>query len=102
MAAILLITVAINNVLSLRSTHFRRIPTSLPTITTDHRGREGQSTNSALAGSSARAESGVAPGIQSRHWYNVLAKLPKSQQPKAKRALQEIWMAETKLAAELA
>jgi putative transposase len=25
---------------------------------------------------------------------NVLAKLPKSQQPKAKRALQEIWMAE--------
>lgn len=33
---------------------------------------------------------------------NVLAKLPKSQQPKAKRALQEIWMAETKVAAELA
>jgi putative transposase len=33
---------------------------------------------------------------------NVLAKLPKSQQPKAKRALQEIWMAETKAAAELA
>jgi len=32
---------------------------------------------------------------------NVLAKLPKSQQPKAKRALQEIWMAETKVAAEL-
>ena len=31
---------------------------------------------------------------------NVLAKLPKSQQPKAKRALQEIWMAETKVAAE--
>jgi transposase-like protein len=27
---------------------------------------------------------------------NVLAKLPKSQQPKAKRALQEIWTAETK------
>ena len=27
---------------------------------------------------------------------NVLGKLPKSQQPKAKRALQEIWMAETK------
>ena len=26
---------------------------------------------------------------------NVIAKLPKSQQPKAKRALQEIWMAET-------
>ena len=33
---------------------------------------------------------------------NVLAKLPKSQQPKAKRALQEIWMAETKVAAETA
>jgi len=33
---------------------------------------------------------------------NVLAKLPKSQQPRAKRALQEIWMAETKAAAELA
>jgi putative transposase len=33
---------------------------------------------------------------------NVLNKLPKSQQPKAKRALQEIWMAETKAAAELA
>ncbi|MGY3621609.1 putative transposase [Bradyrhizobium sp. USDA 10063] len=33
---------------------------------------------------------------------NVLAKLPKSQQPKAKRALQEIWMAETKAGAELA
>ena len=33
---------------------------------------------------------------------NVLAKLPKSQQPKAKRALQEIWMAETKPAAEAA
>src|SRR5262245_43791570 len=27
---------------------------------------------------------------------NVLNKLPNSQQPKAKRALQEIWMAETK------
>ena len=27
---------------------------------------------------------------------NVLNRLPKSQQPKAKRALQEIWMAETK------
>jgi putative transposase len=27
---------------------------------------------------------------------NILNKLPKSQQPKAKRALQEIWMAETK------
>ena len=33
---------------------------------------------------------------------NVLAKLPKSQQPKAKRALQEIWMAETKADAETA
>lgn len=33
---------------------------------------------------------------------NVLAKLPKSQQPKAKRACQEIWMAETKAAAEVA
>lgn len=33
---------------------------------------------------------------------NVLAKLPKSQQPKAKRALQEIWMAETKAAAAAA
>ena len=33
---------------------------------------------------------------------NVLAKLPKSLHPKAKRALQEIWMAETKSAAELA
>jgi len=33
---------------------------------------------------------------------NVLAKLPKSQQPKAKRALQEIWMAATKADAEAA
>ena len=33
---------------------------------------------------------------------NVLAKLPKSQRPKAKRALQEIWMAETKADAEAA
>jgi putative transposase len=33
---------------------------------------------------------------------NVLNKLPKSQQPKAKRALQEIWMAETKADAEIA
>jgi transposase-like protein len=33
---------------------------------------------------------------------NVLAKLPKSQQPKAKRGLQEIWMAETKAVAEAA
>jgi transposase-like protein len=33
---------------------------------------------------------------------NVLAKLPKSQQPKAKRALQEIWMAATNADAESA
>jgi transposase-like protein len=33
---------------------------------------------------------------------NVLNKLPVSQQPKAKRSLQEIWMAETKAAAEAA
>ena len=33
---------------------------------------------------------------------NVLNKLPKSQQPKAKRALQEIWMAETSTDAEAA
>ena len=33
---------------------------------------------------------------------NVLNKLPKSQQPKAKRALQEIWMAETRNDAEAA
>ena len=33
---------------------------------------------------------------------NILNKLPKSQQPKAKRALQEIWMAETKAEAETA
>ena len=33
---------------------------------------------------------------------NVLNKLPKSQHPKAKRALQEIWMAETKAQAEAA
>lgn len=33
---------------------------------------------------------------------NVLNKLPKSQQPKAKRALQEIWMAETRKDAEAA
>jgi len=32
----------------------------------------------------------------------VLNKLPKSQQPKAKRSLQEIWMAETRVAAEAA
>jgi putative transposase len=33
---------------------------------------------------------------------NVLSKLPKSQQPKAKLALQEIWMAETRKDAEAA
>jgi putative transposase len=33
---------------------------------------------------------------------NILNKLPVSQQPKAKRSLQEIWMAETKAAAEAA
>ena len=33
---------------------------------------------------------------------NVLNKLPKGQQPKAKRALQEIWMAETSKDAEAA
>ena len=33
---------------------------------------------------------------------NILNKLPVSQQPKAKRSLQEIWMAETKTAAEAA
>jgi len=33
---------------------------------------------------------------------NVLNKLPKSQQPKAKRALQDIWMAETRADAEAA
>jgi len=43
---------------------------------------------------------------QQRCWVhktaNVLNKLPKSQQPKAKRSLQEIWMAETKAEAETA
>src|SRR5438132_11074174 len=43
---------------------------------------------------------------EQRRWVhktaNGLNKLPESQQPKAKRALQEIWMAETKVAAELA
>lgn len=33
---------------------------------------------------------------------NVLNKLPKSQQPKAKRSLQDIWMAETRVDAETA
>jgi len=43
---------------------------------------------------------------QQRCWVhktaNVLNKLPKRQQPKAKRALQEIWMAKTKAQAEAA
>jgi hypothetical protein len=39
------------------------------------------------------------PGAQAA---NVLNKLPKSQQPKAKRSLQEIWMAETSKDAEAA
>ena len=34
--------------------------------------------------------------VQARLEADVLNKLPKSQQPKAKRALQDIWMAETK------
>ena len=33
---------------------------------------------------------------------NILNKLPKSQQPKAKRMLQDIWMAETRKDAEAA
>jgi putative transposase len=44
--------------------------------------------------------------VEQRCWVhktaNVLNKLPKSQQPKAKRSLQEIWMAETKAEAETA
>lgn len=44
--------------------------------------------------------------IEQRCWVhkiaNVLNKLPKSQQPKAKRSLQEIWMAETRKEAEKA
>ncbi len=44
--------------------------------------------------------------IEQRCWVhktaNVLNKLPKSQQPKAKRSLQEIWMAETRDDAEAA
>ena len=44
--------------------------------------------------------------IEQRCWVhktaNVLNKLPKSQQPKAKRSLQEIWMAETRSEAETA
>ena len=49
----------------------------------------------------------VFPGTRhQRCWVhktvNVLNKLPKSQQPKAKRALQEIWMAETKKEALIA
>ena len=46
------------------------------------------------------------PTQEQRCWVhktaNILNKLPKSQQPKAKRALQEIWMAETKAEAETA
>ncbi len=46
------------------------------------------------------------PCAEQRCWVhkatNVLNKLPKSQQPKAKRSLQEIWMADTKVAAETA
>src|SRR5258707_1366094 len=43
----------------------------------------------------------VWPQTRGQRWWlpktaNVLNKLPKSQQSKAKRALQEIWMAETK------
>jgi transposase-like protein len=48
----------------------------------------------------------VAKDAEQRCWVhktaNVLNKLPVSQQPKAKRALQEIWMAETKAEAETA
>jgi putative transposase len=44
--------------------------------------------------------------IEQRCWVhktaNVLARLPKSQQPKAKRSLHEIWMAETRREAEIA
>lgn len=44
--------------------------------------------------------------VEQRCWVhktaNVLNKLPKSQQPKAKRSLQEIWMAETRDDAETA
>jgi transposase-like protein len=44
--------------------------------------------------------------IEQRCWVhktaNVLSKLPKSQQPKAKRRLHDIWMAETRVEAEAA
>ena len=44
--------------------------------------------------------------LEQRCWVhktaNVLAKLPKSQQPQAKRTLQEIWIAETRGDAETA
>ena len=47
---------------------------------------------------------GLAGHARQRCWVhktaNVLNKLPKSQQPKAKRALQDIWMAETRNDAE--
>jgi putative transposase len=36
------------------------------------------------------------PALLGAQTANVLNKLPKSQQSKAKRALQEVWMAETK------
>ena len=49
---------------------------------------------------------GVADDTGQRCWVhktaNVLDKLPKSLQPKAKRTLQDIWMAETRKAAEAA
>jgi putative transposase len=44
--------------------------------------------------------------VEQRCWVhktaNVLSKLPKSQQPKAKRRLHDIWMAETRVEAEAA
>src|SRR5712671_1854674 len=52
------------------------------------------------------ARRAVADHTEQRCWVhktaNVLNKLPKSQQPKAKRSLQEIWMAETSKVAEAA
>jgi transposase-like protein len=48
----------------------------------------------------SRACASQSGAISQRCWIhktaNVLNTLPKSQQPKAKRALQEIWMAATK------
>src|SRR6201982_4008499 len=54
-----------------------------------------------------KAAGEVLPAMrEQRCWVHktatVLVKLPKSQQPKAKRALKEIWMAETKADAEAA